>query len=182
MTKLKELSPCAGLLPLEIGTVRLSEPEMTTMNLIAPYRGEAAALGKTMKAEHGLDWPSAGQTCAANGAELVWFGLDQAMLIGVEPSAKLEAHAAVTEQSNAWAVVELEGVGARAVLARLTPLDMRDSSFAVGNTARTELFHMQSAITRVSETRWQVIVFRSMAKTLVHDLKVAMEGVAARAL
>lgn len=180
MTELKALSPTAGLLPLKIGGVELREDEMRALTLISPYKGREAALTKALDAAHGLAWPEAGETSESGAARIVWFGRGAALLIGVAASGKLAAYAALTDQADAWSSVVLEGAGARDVLARLTPLDMRDVAFPVGATARTEVFHMACSITRIGETSWQVMGFRSMAKTLVHDLKTAMEGVAAR--
>ena len=140
-----------------------------------------AALAKALQSAHGLSWPAAGESSASGDARLVWFGRGAALLMGVEASSKLAPHAALTEQSDAWSCVVLEGAGARDVLARLTPLDMRDVTFPVGATARTEVFHMACSITRLGADSWQIMGFRSMVKTLVHDLKVAMESVAARA-
>ncbi len=174
------ISPCEGLLPLTVGAVTLSEPEMAPLALVAPMKGKEASLAKAMQAAHGLEWPAAGETSKADGAELIWFGRAQALFVGAEPSAKLAAHAAVTDQSDAWTRVLLEGAGARDVLARLCPLDMRDTAFPVGATARSEVFHMQASITRLGDDSWHIMGFRSMAATLVHDLKRAMESVAAR--
>ena len=102
------------------------------------------------------------------------------MLIGPEPDASLGEYAALTDQSDGWAVVRLEGKGAGDVLARLVPLDLRPASFKRGHSARTDLAHMMASLTKVGENAFQIMVFRSMARTLVHDLKTAMEGVAAR--
>jgi len=176
VTELKPLSPCSGLLPLQIGEARVSEAEAEPMFLVAPFAGKQSAVSKAL----GMDWPEPGAVSAKDGASLVWFGRAQAMLIGAKPKAALARHAAVTDQSDAWARVYLEGARARDVLARLTPADLRDSAFAVGRTARTEVFHMQASITRLGADRWQIMTFRSMAGTLVHDLKTAMEGVRAR--
>ena len=100
--------------------------------------------------------------------------------MGAEPSAKLAKHAALTDQSDAWSCVLLEGEGARDVLARLTPLDLRDSACPIGAALRSELFHMPVSIARLAENTWQIMGFRSMAATLVHDLERAMKSVAAR--
>ena len=40
--------------------------------------------------------------------------------------------------------------------------------------------HMMGSITRLAQDRFRVMVFRSMAKTLVHDFTLAMEAVGAR--
>lgn len=176
MTELKPLSPCSGLLPLQIGEVSLSEAAAEPMYLIAPFAGKEGAVSKALA----MDWPKPGEIVAQEGVQLVWFGKAQALLIGAAPKATLVRHAAVTDQSDAWARVFLEGNSAREVLARLTPVDLRDAVFAVGQAARTELFHMQASIARLEEERWQIMTFRSMAGTLVHDIKTAMEGVRAR--
>ncbi len=39
---------------------------------------------------------------------------------------------------------------------------------------------MQASITHLSDGTYQIMVFRAFAETLVHDLKAAMQGVAAR--
>ena len=39
---------------------------------------------------------------------------------------------------------------------------------------------MNASITRIGEDTFMIAVFRSMAQTLVHDLRTALEAVAAR--
>lgn len=167
MTDLTPLSPAAGLLPLTIGAVTLEEPDMQPMHLVAPFKGQS------------LPMPAPNQMISEDGRQSLWFGREQALVIGDLPSG-LAGRAAVTDQSDAWTRLVLSGADARDVLARLTPLDLRDSAFPTGSATRTELFHMQSSIARLGPEAWQIMTFRSMAGTLVHDLKVAMEGVAAR--
>ena len=89
--------------------------------------------------------------------------------------------AAVIDQTDAYAVARLEGSDVREVLARLTPLDIRPGHFGTGRTARTLLGHMTAQITPVGPEAFEVMVFRSMAGTLVHDLTRAMGFVAGRA-
>ena len=86
----------------------------------------------------------------------------------------------MTDQTDAWTCAALEGPGARDVLARLTPLDLRPSGFRIGAAARTELAHMSAVLMRIGAERYGVMVFRSMARTLRHDIEAAMQVVAAR--
>jgi len=169
-------SPCAGILPLTIGSVTATEADPGHLTAMAPGKGLAAAL----KTAHGLDLPGPGQATGADIARAIWFGRAHVLLMGPAPDPALSAHAALTDISDAWAVVRLSGAGAVDVLARLTPIDLRAPMFQPGQTARTELFHMQASITRLTGDAFLIMVFRSMAQTLVHDLKIAMEGVAAR--
>jgi len=173
-------SPCAGLLPLSAGTVTLSEEDAVAMTSLAPYQTREKELSAALKAAHGLGFPAPGRSIGKAGARVIWFSQGQALLIGPEPDATLNQFAALSDQSDAWAVVRLQGKGAADVLARLVPLDLRPASFKRGHTARTNLAHMMASLTKTGENAFQIMVFRSMATTLVHDLKTAMEGVAAR--
>ena len=76
--------------------------------------------------------------------------------------------------------VQLRGARAVDVLARLVPVDLRAAQFKRGHTVRTDLMHMTASITATGANTFLILVFRSMAQTLVHDLKTAMEGVASR--
>jgi heterotetrameric sarcosine oxidase gamma subunit len=113
-------------------------------------------------------------------AYALWFDHAHIALMGVEPSAKLLRYAAVTDVSDGWCIVDISGPEVRDVLARVTPLDMRIKSFKTGMTQRSMLMHMQASISCLGKSHFRVMVFRSMALTVVHDLAVAMESVAVR--
>ncbi len=180
MVELVAKSPCAGLLPLTIGAVTLTEVAPGVITSLSPRAGQEAALSKALKAAHGMALPGAGRGTGREGARAIWFVRGQVMLMGPAPDPGLSEFAALTDQSDAWAVVRLEGDGAEDVMARLAPVDLRAESFKRGHTLHTDIQHMSGSITRVGERALQIMVFRSMAQTLVHDLKTAMEGVAAR--
>lgn len=180
MADLMAKSPCEGLLPLTYGDVSLSEVEMTRLTSLAAFKGQDKALSEALKAAHGMALPAVNRATGREGGRAIWFGQGQVMLLGPEPDAALGRSAAMTDQSDAWALLRLEGAGAEDVLARLVPLDLRQSVFKRGHTARSQLQHMMVSITRVGDNAFLLMGFRSMAKTLVHDLETAMRGVAAR--
>ncbi len=183
MAELIAKSPCEGLLPLTIGGVTVSEVCPDALTSLSAHRGQEKALSAALKQAHGMAAPAVNRATGKEGARAVWFGQGQVMLIGPKPEwDALAAHAALTDQSDAWAVVRIEGAQGADILARLVPVDLRKGTFKRGHTARTELQHMMVSITRVSETAVMILCFRSMAATLVHDLKSAMQGVAARDL
>lgn len=180
MVELMAASPMAGILPVEIGGVSVREVEATKSTVLAPFQGQQQALDKVLHTKHGFGWPEVGRLTGSARAGALWFGRAQAMLVGVTPDAALSKHAAMVDQSDAWAVVDLSGARARAGLARLTPIDLRDGVFEVGDTARTELAHMMASITRIESETYRIMVFRAFGRTLLHELTVAFEGVAAR--
>jgi sarcosine oxidase subunit gamma len=178
VTDLLAKTPCDGLLPVTIGSVTLSETPPQAITSLAPFKGQEAAVSDALKAGIGAAFPRPGRATGKDGARAVWSGLDQALVLG--PALPPIPGAAMTDQSDAWACVTLDGPGARDVLARVTPLDLREDVFRQGHAARTELAHMSAVLIRTGAARYQVLAFRSMAKTLVHDLTEAMTTVAAR--
>lgn len=180
MAELLAKTACEGLLPLEIGGLSLHQADPECMTLLAPYNGQAAALDKALQAVYGLQYPGHNQSSETAGARILWFGRDMALLMGPNPDAGLAQYAALTDQSQGWAVMKLAGKGATDVLARLCPVDLRLSQFAVDATLRTEARHMMASVTRTGEDTFMIMVFRSMARTLLHDLKTAMEAWEAR--
>ena len=115
---------------------------------------------------------------AGDGPRIVWTGRGQAFLIGAEPPKGLEGAAALVDQSDGWAGLRLEGPAAADVLARLVPLDLR--AMAVGSCARSLLGHMALVLMRPEAEAFEMLVFRSMARTAVHEIDTAMRQLAAR--
>jgi heterotetrameric sarcosine oxidase gamma subunit len=173
-------TPLGGMSPLAIGRAQLSEVDLGRLTSLAPYKGQEAQMSKALEAAHGMTAPAPGRATGREGARAIWFGQRMVLLAGPDPDPSLARHAAVTDQSDAWACLRLDGEEAEAVLSRLTPLDLRQGAFKRGHTARTELSHMAVSITRISDRGFLILGFRSMARTLRHDLATAMEGVAAR--
>ena len=180
MVDLKPQTALRGLVPVEIGQVRLTELDPGVVTLLSPFKGQDTALSQVIKETHGMSWPAPNRTTSRAGARLIWFGLSQALLVGPDPNAKLADYAAIVEQSDAWAVAELRGARAVDVLMRLTPIDLRPAKFKRGHTARSELAHMAASITKTGEQTFQIMVYRSFARSLIHEFTAAMEGVAAR--
>jgi sarcosine oxidase subunit gamma len=180
VAELIALSPAGAALPKRIGAVTLTEAPFAPMTGISPHAGEVAQVSAALEAAHGLALPGPGRMLSGAGIEVLWFGRNRWLLIGAAPGDGLAAHAALTDQSDAWVSVIVQGAAGVDVLARLVPVDLRPRAFAEGSVIRTELFHMPAAIARTGAEDLRVMCFRSMAGTLVHDLVTAAEAVAAR--
>lgn len=178
--RLEAATPLGGMAPLTIGHVTLSEADLGSLTSIAPYAGQGQALAQAFKASHGMAIPGPNRASGKDGARAIWFGRDTVLLAGPPVDNALNAYAALTEQTDAWAAVTLSGAGAEDVLARLVPIDLNADIFKRGHTARTMIQHMTGSITRVGADTFLIMVFRSMAETLLHDLRRAMESVGAR--
>ena len=175
MVKLVAQSPCRGLLPVEHGQTKLTEVEPDAITSVAPFKGKTRAVSDALKASVSAGFPRPNR----RAGRVVWSGRGQAMVLGPRPVG-LDGLAALTDQSDAWAVVRLEGATAEEVLARLVPLDLSPETFKQGHAARTLLQHMTVILTRTGANSFEIMAFRSMGRTLVHDLDQAMRSVAAR--
>lgn len=180
MAKLLERSAAERALPepVTIGAARLAEARVEAITWVAPFAGQERAVSAALKEAAGLTFPKPGRVSRSKTARALSVGAGQALVLG--PEVAVEGAACVA-QGSAWAILALSGEDARAVLARLTPVDLRDAAFPVNATARTLIGHMTASLTRVGENAWEIMVFRSMAATLVHDLTRAMRQVAGRA-
>lgn len=178
MPELIAKSALEGQAALTLGGVTLAEAAVGPITSVAVLPGGAKAVAKGLK-PLGLAMPAPNSFAEKAGARIIWTGREQAFLVGVEAPA-LDG-AAVTDQSDGWAVLALSGLGAADVLARLVPLDLRLSVFPVGRAVRSGLNHMSAVILRTGDYAFEIMVFRSMVRTGWHEIAAAMEAVAARA-
>lgn len=180
MASLIDTAALAGLgLPLAAGACRLEARAPGQVTAIAPFRGQLAAVDAAL-APLGLAFPGPGRSAGAAGARLLWAGRDTAFLVGAEPPAALAGVAALTDLSDAWAVMALAGPGHAAVLARLVGVDLAPAAFAAGATARSTLVHCPVLLCRTDAATVEIWAMRSMAATAVHETFAAMRGLAAR--
>jgi sarcosine oxidase subunit gamma len=163
---------------ITLGTVTLAEADPGPITSIAVFPAGGKAVAKGLKAL-GLAMPSPNSFHEKKDARIVWTGRDQAFLIG---AARPEIEgAALTDQTDGWSTLALSGAGSVDVLARLVPVDLRLAACPVGAALRTGLNHMNAVILRTGDHAFEIMVFRSMARTAWHELETTMNMVAARA-
>ncbi len=166
MVKLVALGAFEGVTLGAVGGVVLSEVDVAGAVSVAPLAGQEAAVDAALRAV-GLGFPAPGQVVGSGDRRAIWAGRGRALVIGGVPG--LDGLAAVTEQGDGIAALVVQGATVEAVLARLVPMDLRLRAFPVGATARTFVNHMTAQVTRVAEDAVEVMVMRSMARTLVHE-------------
>ena len=180
MLKLVAKSPAEGMVPLSVGTMELREVVPAAITSIACYHGHADALSAALKEHHGMALPKTGQATGSAGARAIWAG-PSVFLVGPEPHADLSNNAVIVDQSDSWCVLNLKGADVEAVLARLSSVDMRRQAMKKGQVVRSQLQHMNAIYHRVGDDSFDIYAFRSMAKTMVHDIDRAMRYIASRA-
>lgn len=180
MGELTAKTAFADTLPVILGGLSCVETDLGRLTSVAPFAGQAPAVSKVLQSAHGLTFPMSNRATGAAGTRAIWFGRQAALLAGPAPAPGLSTLAALTDQTDAWAAATLSGPGAEDVLARLVPVDLRRAHFGEGHTVRSMLGHMNASVTRTGADSFLILVFRSMAGNLAHEVKEAMAAVVAR--
>ncbi len=178
MVKLVAKSALTELLPISDADCEMVAVAFPAITSIAPAGGSEKAVSTIMNEKLGLRFPAVNKMTENSDARCIWMGAGQAFFIGKAPRSLKGA--VLTDQSDGWALIRLTGVNAQSVLARLVPIDLRLGVFKPGNTARTMLFHMPLSLTRNGAQSFDLMVFRSMAATAVHEIHDVMKNIAAR--
>ncbi len=166
-----------GVLPIAATGCELRALDPGAITSVALKSGQDKTASAAMKNTLGLGFPAANRVTKKAGLCCIWTGPGQGFLLGRAPGSIKGA--SLSDQSDGWAVMQLRGDHAEAVLARLVPIDLRVRVFKPGHAARTLLYHVPLCISRIDAISFRLMVFRSMAGTAVHELHVAMKSVAA---
>ena len=175
VAELREMTACEGLgLPMEVGACRLAALPETGRWSLAPGVGRRAEV----EAALGVAMPDWGRVAALGGGRILPFAIGQWLVEGSN-AAGLGEQAAVADQSDGWAGLAIGGSDARAVLARLVPLDLDPAAIPPGSAARSQLRHVPLLLVAV-EGGFELLVPRSYAGTAVREIREAMRRVAGR--
>ena len=177
--KLLSKTAAAGLTPIKISNTTIIEIDTLTLTSISANKGKSEKLSEQLKKSHGMSLPQNGRASGREGARALWFG-QHILLVGPECDEKLNKFAILTDQSDAWVVLRMSGDLIEDVLMRLSPVDVRLKTFKVGSVVRSGLLHVNVTMHRIGANTIDVYGFRSMAKTLCHELTQALSSVAAR--
>ena len=181
-------SPLAGAaIPAESWPgFALSEVPDLALSSLATRRGQETEVRARAKARFGLEPPPPGRTASGDGVTFLWTGHEQWFVETPEsPLGGLEAllreafgdSAAVTDQSDAWANLRLEGPATRAVLEKLCPLDLHPGTFPPGATARTTMEHLSAIITLHDDRgSFTILTPRSSSAAFLHHLYLAADS------
>ena len=175
MVELVAQSPLQGLLPVDAGQLSLKEVIYDQIQSVAPFSGQEQPVRQAVKQATGAELPLPNRIIGP----VLWVAPGQYLILDDWVDG-LEDMAAITDQSDAWAVLSVEGPNVEDVLARLIPIDLRFTVFSDGQTARTLIGHMTASVTRRASDRLELMVMRSMAGTLVHEVSKAAQLYAKR--
>lgn len=167
-------------------TIRLHAPkDLAIVNMAIPLDGDAQAL-KAVKSGYGVDMPHPGKSVETKkgAARLIRLAPDQAFAIFTLATPNAEEVVAkhvkqalyLTDQTDVWSGLEIEGTGALAALERICPIDLHPGGFAVGDAARTVMEHLGVLIIRTGDARYLLLSASSSAGSFLHMLETSIEN------
>jgi sarcosine oxidase subunit gamma len=159
-----------------------------TLASLAAAKGKREALAAAIEAKYGLALPSTPARVAGDGIAFLWSGPDQWIAMAertdgrdleVELKPLVAGFAAVTDQTDARAILRIAGPRSREVLAKGVPIDLHPRAFAPGSVAITHASHIGVILWQLDAVpTYELAVFRSFAQSLADWLDESVQGLA----
>jgi len=169
-----------------IGSTKIREVTPVTIVSIATPLGGHEPLNTLLEKSTGLQLPAAGKINRSNES-LAVLGLqsDQCFLVSLEeqrdPANTLKAMLGtagyLSDQSDSWAVLEINGPLSRSALERICPLDLAAEVFTEESVARTSMEHLSVIIEKPGTLCYRLYSPRSSAQSFLHALTLSLSNV-----
>ena len=170
------------------GGVALAEADGLSLVSAAVPNGGDDAFAAALAEGFGASRPSTGGSIPGDrfGACILGMQPDQVFILFEAPdpdraaetaSAALGPAAYVTDQSDSWAMLRLEGRGVRAALERICMLDLDDAAFPEGRVARTVMEHLAVIVLRDGADSFLLMTPRSSARSFLHAVELSVANV-----
>jgi sarcosine oxidase subunit gamma len=132
-----------GAADREPGVVIIPRHDLSLAFVIG-HHDDGAALNRVFSARYGVEPPHAPRAVCGASLDLIWSGPSQWLAVAgpgmpAELAAELDGIAAVTDQTDARAILRLDGVNVRDALAKGCPVDLHPAAFRRGDTFITAI-------------------------------------------
>lgn len=163
--------------------IRVTEREDIGIATVLARKGQHAALKKRVLDRFGIELPAGPRRAHAGDVSLIgtgpgaWLAIADGRANTFAASlrdATLEL-ASMSDQSDGYAVLRLEGPKVREVLGKLVFIDLHDQTFDVGQAASTAASHIGAILWRLEDASdgspvFEIAVYRSYAESFWHAL------------
>lgn len=161
--------------------VSLTEIRNFDLVQVMARRGKAGETIAAAKARLGAAAPETPKAVSIADATVIWSGPDQFFVLSKGGKHSIEALASVfagsaslSDQSHARALISISGDKARAMLAKLSSIDLHPDVFGVGAAAATSMDHTSVTLWRGDDRNGQAVfnllVFATFAESLWHTI------------
>jgi len=165
------------------GEAGVSLTEIRNFNLVQVMarRGKAADMSTAAQARFGVPAPETPKAVGTADATLIWSGPDQFFVLskggkhGIEAlAAAFAGSASLSDQSHARVLMNVSGARARAMLAKVSSIDLHPDAFGVGGASATSMDHTSVTLWRGGDRNGQAVfnllVFATFADSLWHTM------------
>jgi len=138
----------------------------------------------------GSTWPKVGHsTSNATGTHrLLGLQSDQVFALVTSEQSKqsngastplptLHSDAYVTDQSDSWAGLIIEGPSARIALERICPTDLHPSVFTTDRVTRTSMEHLAVIVYHAGEDKYLLLSPSSSAQSFLHAVETSLQNI-----
>ena len=174
--------------PASYDSVRLSAAQPPAIVSIATPNGGGDALAGALKTVYGIELPAVGRAAVAgkDNASFLRLAQDQMFVLFSPPAsgkptdpvgAALGETAYLTDQSDGWAALRIEGAQSRPALERICPLDLDPRTFPPGTVARTVMEHLGVIMLCETADKYLLLSARSSADDFLHAVETSARNV-----
>jgi heterotetrameric sarcosine oxidase gamma subunit len=162
--------------------VSLTEIRNFDLIQVMARRSKAAELAKVAKAHFGVAAPETPKAVGTSDATLIWSGPDQFLILSkggkhaMQPLGQPFApSSSLSDQSHARVLISISGTKARAMLAKLSSIDLHPAAFSIGTAAATSMDHTSVTLWRGNDKPdgqavFNLLVFATFAESLWHSI------------
>ena len=186
--QLTPVSPLSGYTSSHDGN-SLAEVTGLAFVSLAVSAGNGKAFAAAVKKAWKIEVPPPGMSTTAGDIRLIWTAPDQYHLLMPEPAGNpsgdplapvmkaVSDTAWLTDQSDSYCMLRLEGPRSREALERICPLDPHPGSFAVDAASRTAMEHLGVLLVREQADRYLLMSARSSARSFLHAVETSLENI-----
>lgn len=187
MLNLTATTPLEGY-SRSFGDTLLAEAQgLALVSLACPLQGQAA-LEKALSGA-GFACPAPGASTLSSGGDLdgrlIWTAPDQMLLAfahetpdaAATVAARTGQAAYLTDQTDNWCALTIDGPIARAALERMCSLDLHKDAFALNAAARTVMEHLGVLIVRTGADAFLLLSASSSAGSFLHAVETSVQNV-----
>lgn len=128
----------------------------------------------------GTAWPVTGKSTsnADSTYQLLGLQLDQVFVLASGDSAlpELDASAYITDQSDSWVGLRLQGAKSHESLERICPIDLHPGVFASGSVTRTTMEHLAVIVLCESQDSYLLLSPTSSAQSFLHAVETSVRN------
>ncbi|ANT53894.1 sarcosine oxidase subunit gamma [Mesorhizobium amorphae] len=162
--------------------VSLTEIRNFDLVQVMARRGKAADMAGAAKARFGVAAPARPEAVQISDAALIWSGPDQFLVLSKGGKHAIEqlsqafaSSASLSDQSHARVLISISGAKVRAMLAKLSSIDLHPASFPIGAAAATSMDHTSVTLWRGNDRTdgqavFNLLVFATFAESLWHTM------------